>query len=87
VEAHGRPGDVLVLHSTSGDSPNVVRAAQSARARGVTVIAFLGRDGGRLKALADVALVIASDHTAHVQELHLALEHAICELVEERLRA
>lgn len=87
VEAHGRPGDVLVLHSTSGDSPNVVRAAQSARARGVTVIAFLGRDGGRLKALADVALVIASEHTAHIQELHLALEHAICELVEERLRA
>ena len=87
VEAHGRPGDVLVLHSTSGDSPNVVRAAQSARARGVTVIAFLGRDGGRLKALADVALVIASEHTAHIQELHLALEHAICELVEERLRS
>ena len=87
VEAHGRPGDVLVLHSTSGDSPNVVRAAQSARARGVTVIAFLGRDGGRLKALADVALVVASDQTARIQELHLALEHAICELVEERLRA
>lgn len=87
VEAHGRSGDVLVLHSTSGDSPNVVRAAQSARARGVTVIAFLGRDGGRLKALADVALVVASDQTARIQELHLALEHAICELVEERLRA
>jgi len=86
VEAHGRPGDVLVLHSTSGDSPNVVRAAQSARARGVTVIAFLGRDGGRLKALADVALVVPSDHTARIQELHLALEHAICELVEERMR-
>jgi D-sedoheptulose 7-phosphate isomerase len=87
VEAHGRPGDVLVLHSTSGDSPNVVRAAQSARARGVTVIAFLGRDGGRLKDLADVALVVASEQTARIQELHLALEHAICELVEERLRS
>ena len=86
VEAHGRPGDVLVLHSTSGDSPNVVRAAQSARARGVTVIAFLGRDGGRLKDLADVALVVASEQTARIQELHLALEHAICELVEERLK-
>ncbi len=86
VEAHGRPGDVLVLHSTSGDSPNVVRAAQSARARGVTVIAFLGRDGGRLKALADVALIVASEQTARIQEIHLALEHAICELVEERLK-
>ena len=86
VEAHGRPGDVLVLHSTSGDSPNVVRAAQSARARGMTVVAFLGRDGGQVKALADVALVVPSEHTARIQELHLALEHAICELVEERLK-
>jgi D-sedoheptulose 7-phosphate isomerase len=84
VEAHGRPGDVLVLHSTSGDSPNVVRAAQSARARGMTVVAFLGRDGGRTKALADVALVVPSDRTARIQRLHLALEHSICELVEER---
>jgi D-sedoheptulose 7-phosphate isomerase len=86
VEAHGRPGDVLVLHSTSGDSPNVVRAAQAARARGVAVVAFLGRDGGRLKALADVALVVPSDRTARIQEMHLALEHLICELVEERVR-
>ena len=87
VEAHGRPGDVLVLHSTSGDSPNVVRAAQAARARGVIVIAFLGRDGGRVKALADVALIVPSDETARIQELHLALEHVICEMVEERLRS
>jgi D-sedoheptulose 7-phosphate isomerase len=87
VEALGRAGDVLVLHSTSGDSPNVVRAAQSARARQMTVIAFLGRDGGRVKGLADVALIVASEQTARIQELHLALEHVICELVEERLRA
>jgi len=87
VEAHGRPGDVLVLHSTSGDSPNVVRAAQAARARGVAVIAFLGRDGGRLKALADVALVVPSEVTARIQEMHLALEHVICEMVEERVRS
>lgn len=87
VEAHGRPGDVLVLHSTSGESPNVLRAAQSARARGVTVIAFLGRTGGELKDLADASLVVPSDQTARIQELHLALEHLICELVEELLRA
>lgn len=87
IEAHGRPGDVLVLHSTSGESPNVVRAAQAARARGVAVIAFLGHDGGRLKALADIALVVASDQTARIQEVHLALEHVICELVEQRVRS
>ncbi len=87
VEAYGRPGDVLVLHSTSGESPNVVRAAQSARARGVAVVAFLGRGGGELKNLADLSLIVPSDATARIQELHLALEHVICELVEEALRA
>ena len=87
VEALARPGDVLVLHSTSGESPNVVRAAQAAKARGVTVVAFLGKGGGAVRELADLALVVPSDETARIQELHLALEHLICEIVEERLRA
>lgn len=87
VEALARPGDVLVLHSTSGESPNVVRAAQTAKARGVAVVAFLGKGGGALLELADLALVIPADDTARIQELHLALEHLICEIVEERLRS
>jgi D-sedoheptulose 7-phosphate isomerase len=86
VEALGEPGDLLILHSTSGESPNVIRAAQAARARGVGVVAFLGKGGGHLKALADVALVIPTDETARIQELHLAIEHVICDLVEERLK-
>ena len=86
VEALAKPGDVLVVHSTSGESPNVVRAAQAAKARGVAVIAFLGRSGGAVKALADVALVVPSEDTARIQELHLVLEHLICEIVEDRLR-
>jgi D-sedoheptulose 7-phosphate isomerase len=85
VEALARPGDVLVLHSTSGESTNVLRAAQSARARGVAVVAFLGRSGGQLKALADLSLVVPSDDTARIQEIHLAVEHLICEMVEEQL--
>lgn len=85
VDALARAGDLLVLHSTSGESPNVVRAAQAARARGVGVVAFLGRSGGELKDLADLALVIPSDDTARIQELHLALEHMICEWLETRL--
>jgi D-sedoheptulose 7-phosphate isomerase len=86
VEALAEPGDLLVLHSTSGESPNVIRAAQAAKARGVTVVAFLGKSGGQLKEVADVALVIPADDTARIQELHLAIEHVICDLVEDRLR-
>lgn len=86
VEALAEPGDLLVLHSTSGESPNVIRAAQAAKARGVGVVALLGRNGGHLKDLVDVALVVPSDDTAHIQELHLAIEHAICDLVEDRLK-
>jgi D-sedoheptulose 7-phosphate isomerase len=86
VESLARPGDLLVLHSTSGESPNVIRAAQSARARGVPVVALLGKAGGQLKGLADVALVVPSDQTARIQELHLAIEHIICDIVEERMQ-
>ena len=86
VEALAEPGDLLVLHSTSGESPNVIRAAQAAKARGVTVVAFLGKGGGQVKELADVALVIPAEDTARIQELHLAIEHVICDLVEDRLR-
>jgi len=85
VEALARPGDLLVLHSTSGESPNVVRAAQAAQARGVEVVAFLGKSGGPLRELADMAFVVPSDDTAHIQELHLAIEHIICAWIEERL--
>jgi len=87
VEALARPGDVLSLHSTSGESPNVIRAAQSAKARGVIVVSFLGKLGGHLKDLADLVLIVPSDDTARIQEIHLAIEHVICEMVEERLKA
>jgi len=80
------PKDLLVLHSTSGESPNVVRAAQAAKARGVPIVAFLGKGGGQVKDLADLALIVPSDDTARIQELHLAIEHVICEIVEDRMR-
>jgi D-sedoheptulose 7-phosphate isomerase len=85
VEALGREGDLLVLHSTSGESENLIAAAKAARAQGLATVAFLGKGGGRLKALVDHALVIPSDETSHVQEIHLALEHVIVELVETEL--
>lgn len=83
VEALCRPGDLLVLHSTSGESPNLLAAARAARQRGTTVIAFLGRGGGKLRALADLAFVVASDETSRIQEIHLAAQHAIAGLLEE----
>ncbi|HSE28283.1 MAG TPA: SIS domain-containing protein [Gemmatimonadales bacterium] len=85
VEALCRPGDLLVLHSTSGRSPNLLRAAEEARAKGVAVVGFLGRDGGELAGLVDEAVIVPADETSHIQELHLALEHLVVECVEEAL--
>ena len=85
VEALCRRGDLLVLHSTSGESPNLLAAARAARERGVTTVAFLGRGGGALAALVDDALVVPSDDTGRIQVIHLALEHLIVELVEAEL--
>ena len=85
VEALARPGDLLVIHSTSGNSPNVLRAAEAARAKGVAVLAFSARDGGKLRALADHSVVVPTDRTDRAQEVHLCVQHIICDLVEEEL--
>ncbi|MGH7719779.1 MAG: D-sedoheptulose-7-phosphate isomerase [Gemmatimonadaceae bacterium] len=85
VEALARAGDLLVIHSTSGNSPNVLRAAAAARAKGVAVLALLARDGGRLRALADRAVVVPTDRTDRAQEVHMCIEHLICERVEREL--
>ena len=86
VHALGRPGDVLFLHSTSGRSPNLLAAARAARAAGLHTIALLAGDGGALRAEADLAILVPTGEGAHAQELHLAIGHAICGLVEHRLR-
>jgi len=83
VEAHCRPGDLLVLHSTSGRSPNLLAAARAAQALGVPVVGFLGGDGGPLAGLVDDAFVVASEETSRIQEIHLAAEHAIADLLDE----
>jgi D-sedoheptulose 7-phosphate isomerase len=85
VQALGMPGDVLFLHSTSGESPNLLEAAKAARAAGVKTVALLARGGGRLKELVDIPLVLPTDNGANAQELHLAIGHAICEIVESRI--
>ena len=87
VDALGRAGDVLFLHSTSGNSSNLLRAAEAARERGVTTVAMLASGGGDLAEMVDHAVILPTDEGAHAQELHLAIGHVICELVEERYHA
>ncbi|MCC6773112.1 MAG: SIS domain-containing protein [Gemmatimonadaceae bacterium] len=85
VEALVRPGDLLIIHSTSGNSPNVVRAADAARAKQVAVLSLSSRDGGALRERSDIALVVPTERTDRAQEIHLCIQHLICELVEEAL--
>lgn len=85
VEALGKTGDLLIVHSTSGNSPNVLLAAEAAKKQGMRVLAFSARDGGKLRALADHSVVIPTDRTDRAQELHLCIEHLICEIVEREL--
>jgi D-sedoheptulose 7-phosphate isomerase len=85
VQALGRPGDLLVLHSTSGESENLIRAAVAARDVGMASVAFLARGGGRLKDEVDQALLVPTDVTARAQELHMIIGHVVCDLVEKTI--
>jgi D-sedoheptulose 7-phosphate isomerase len=85
VEALAKPGDLLIIHSTSGNSPNVLLAADAARERGIPVLAFTAGSGGALRDVATVAVIIPTTRTDRAQELHLCIEHLICELVERAL--
>jgi len=85
VRAHGRAGDVLLAITTSGDSPNVLRAVEAARAAGLSVIGLTGRDGGVLAALCDVCLTVPVKSTPRIQEAHILIAHVLCGLVEDAL--
>ena len=85
IEALGTKGDVCLAISTSGTSPNVTVACEQARKQGMVVIGLLGRDGGSVAALCDLALIVQSDDTQRIQETHNLIGHIICELVEGEL--
>lgn len=85
VEALAQPGDLLIIHSTSGNSPNVIRAAEAAKVLGVPVLALSAKDGGALKHVADHTIVVPTDRTDRAQEIHLCIQHAICEVIEKTL--
>jgi D-sedoheptulose 7-phosphate isomerase len=81
----GKAGDCLVAISTSGNSRNVIRAAEAARSADIRVIGLLGRDGGALRALCDVPIVVPSAVTARIQEAHIFIGHTLCGMVEQAL--
>jgi D-sedoheptulose 7-phosphate isomerase len=83
VEALGRKGDVLLAISTSGGSPNVLEAVKVARKKGLTVIGLSGQGGGRLARACQLCIKAQGDTTWRIQESHLAVEHLICNLVEQ----
>jgi D-sedoheptulose 7-phosphate isomerase len=85
IEAFGVPGDVLVAITTSGLSANIVAAVEQARRRKLKTIGLLGRDGGRVAPLCDLALIVPSCSTQRIQETHNLIGHTLCELVEREL--
>jgi len=87
LSAHSRPGDVFLAITTSGNSLNILRAIEAARKSKVTVIGLTGESGGKMRSLCDLCLCIPSKSTARIQEMHITIGHAICELLEERLTA
>jgi D-sedoheptulose 7-phosphate isomerase len=82
IEALGVKGDILLAISTSGRSPSVLSAIRTARKKGLYTVGFLGRDGGDMLKLVDLPLLVESDHTPRIQEVHILAGHLICELVE-----
>lgn len=87
LRALGRRGDLLIVHSTSGTSPNCLAAARLARELGLRVVALTGAEGGELAALADLAIRVPAADTATIQEIHLAVEHAVADAIDERFAA
>lgn len=85
VRAKGRPGDILIGLTTSGNSENVVRALQSAQSIGMTTVSLTGKDGGRAREYSDYLFNVPSTDTPRIQESHILIGHIICELVESQL--
>src|SRR5689334_14330223 len=85
VEALAKPGDLLVIHTTSGNSPNLLKAAEAAKARKVNVLALSANGGGKIKSLATHTIVVPTNRTDRAQEIQLCIQHIICDQMEREL--
>lgn len=85
IEANGQKDDVFIAISTSGNSSNLIKALKQAKQKGVICVGFLGKDGGEMKDLCDISLIVPSYDTPRIQESHILFGHIICQIVEEKL--
>ena len=85
VEALGKQGDIVIGITTSGTSPNVIRAIKKAKELGIYTVGLTGRDGGKIKMEADKTIIVAANETSIIQEVHIAIGHLISLIVEEKL--
>lgn len=85
IESLGNKGDIAIAISTSGNSPNVINAINTAKEKDITVIGFIGKDGGKMKDICDHVLIVPSEKTARIQEMHILLGHMLCGALEQKL--
>lgn len=85
LEGMAQEGDLFIGISTSGNSQNIINAFESAKDRGVTTVALVGREGGKMAAMADYAIIIPSNTTARIQESHILIGHILCDIIEKEL--
>jgi D-sedoheptulose 7-phosphate isomerase len=85
LEGMGQEGDLFIGISTSGNSQNIINAFESAKERGITTVALVGRDGGKMAQMADYAIIIPSNATPRIQESHILIGHILCDIIEKEL--
>lgn len=85
IEALGKPGDILIAISTSGNSENIIKAVEEAEKNNIRTVALLGKTGGKLKDISDYSLIVESDDTPRIQETHILLLHIFAEIIEKEL--
>jgi len=85
LEGMGQDGDIFIGISTSGNSANIINAFESAKEKNITTVALVGKDGGKMAKLADIALIVPSDSTPRIQESHILIGHILCDIIEKEI--